>query len=246
MDDQRLGSAIRAVRIRRRLRQAEVAQRAGVSQSLVSLVERGHLDQLSLAALRHVGAALDLRVDVVARWRGGELDRLLNARHSALHENVAQMFDRTPGWLIAPEVSFNVYGERGVIDLLAFHPSTRSLLAVELKTEIVDVQELVGTMNRKVRLARGVALERGWQAGSVSGWLVVASSTTNRRRILAHRTMLRAAFSGDGRIMRRWLLDPKGSVAGLSMWSPTNPGGTGSGLAPVKRVSGAIRGSGRA
>lgn len=246
MDDQRLGSAIRAARIRRRLRQTEVAQRAGVSQSLVSLVERGHLDHLSLAGLRHVGAALDVRIDVVARWRGGELDRLLNAKHSALHEDVARMFDRTPGWSMAPEVSFNVYGERGVIDVLAFHPVTRSLLAVELKTEIVDVQELVGTRSRKVRLARGVALDRGWHAASVSGWIVVASSTTNRRRILAHRTMLRAAFGSDGRTMRRWLLAPQGSVAGLSMWSPTNRGGIGSGLAPVKRVSGAIRGSGRA
>ena len=145
------------------------------------------------------------------RWRGGELDRLLNARHSALHEDVATMFDRTPGWLMAPEVSFNVYGERGVIDVLAFHPATGSLLVVELKTEIVDVQELVGTMSRKVRLARRIALERGWHAGSVSGWIVVASSTTNRRRIVAHRTMLRAAFGSDGRTMRR--LDPR--AAGL-------------------------------
>jgi hypothetical protein len=217
-----------------------------VSQQLVSLVERGHLDQLSLAALRHVGAALDLRIDVVARWRGGELDRLLNARHSALHEDVARMFDRTPGWLMAPEVSFNVYGERGVIDVLAFHPDTRSLLVVELKTEIVDVQELIGTMSRKVRLARRVALERGWHAGSVSGWIVVASSTTNRRRIRAHRSMLRAAFGSDGRTMRGWILAPQGSVTALSMWSRTNRGGTGSGLAPVKRVSRAARDSRRA
>lgn len=246
MDDQRVGSALRAVRVRRGWRQLDVAKRAGVSRSLVSLLERGHLDLLSLRALRDVAKVLDVRLDVTPRWRGGELDRLLNARHSALHEDVATMFDRTPGWLMAPEVSFNVYGERGVIDVLAFHPATGSLLVVELKTEIVDVQELVGTMSRKVRLARGIALERGWHAGSVSGWIVVASSTTNRRRIVAHRTMLRAAFGSDGRTMRRWILAPQGSVAALSMWSPTNRGGTGSGLAPVKRVSRAARSSWRA
>ena len=156
------------------------------------------------------------------------------------------MLERTPGWVMAPEVSFSVYGERGVIDQLAFHPGTRSLLVIELKTEIVDVQELVGTMSRKVPLARGVALERGWKARSVSGWIVVAPSTTNGRRILAHRTMLRAAFNSDGRTMRNWMLAPHGSVAGLSMWSPTNRGGTGSGLAPVKRVAAPQRRAGRA
>lgn len=240
MQDQRIGGAVRAVRIRRRWRQTDVAHRAGVSQSLVSLVERGHLDRLSLAALRGVTAALDIRIDVIARWRGGDLDRLLNARHSALHEDLARMLSRAPGWLMAPEVSFSVYGERGVIDLLAFHPETRSLLAIELKTEIADVQELVGTMSRKVRLARRIAFERGWQAGSVSAWVVVASGTTNGRRFAVHRTMLRAAFPDDGRTIRRWIAAPQGSVAALSMWSLSNRGGTGPGLAPIKRVTRAM------
>jgi len=212
----------------------------------VSLLERGNLDLLSLRALREVAKALDIRLELTPRWRGGELDRLLNARHSALHEQLARMFGRAPGWFIAPEVSFNVYGDRGVIDLLAFHPASRSLLVIELKTEIVDVQELVGTMSRKVRVAQRVALDRGWRAASVSGWIVVAYSTTNRRQIAAHRTMLRAAFGSDGRTMRGWIAAPQGSIAALSMWSPANRGGTGLALAPVKRVSGAIGRPGRA
>jgi hypothetical protein len=36
--------------------------------------------------LRRIAEALEMRVDVTVRWRAGELDRLLNARHSALHE----------------------------------------------------------------------------------------------------------------------------------------------------------------
>jgi hypothetical protein len=42
----------------------------------VSLIERGHLDTLSLRTMRRVAAVLDVRLDLVARWRGGELDRL--------------------------------------------------------------------------------------------------------------------------------------------------------------------------
>ena len=46
--------------------------------------------------------------------------------------------------MLAPEVSFSIYGERGVIDILAWHPGRRALLIIELKTDIVDVNELVG------------------------------------------------------------------------------------------------------
>lgn len=117
MHDERVGSAFRAVRLRRGWRQQDVADRAAVSRAFVSLVERGHLASVSLATLRRVAGALDIRLDVVPRWRGGELDRLVNAGHAALHESVARHLGSLPGWLIAPEVSFSIYGERGVIDI---------------------------------------------------------------------------------------------------------------------------------
>jgi transcriptional regulator with XRE-family HTH domain len=41
MDDIRVGAAFRAVRIRRGWRQQDVADRAGVSRALISLIERG-------------------------------------------------------------------------------------------------------------------------------------------------------------------------------------------------------------
>jgi hypothetical protein len=124
-----------------------------------------------------------------------------------------------PGWVTAPEVSFSIYGERGVIDILAWHAATRSLLVIELKTLIVDVQALVGDVDRKHRLARRIALERGWDALTVSSWVVVVRDGTNLRRHAAHRTMLRAAFPTDGRSMRGWLLRPSGAVRALSMWT---------------------------
>ena len=224
MSDQRVGASVRAVRVRRRLRQSDVATRAGVSRAFVSLVERGHLDQVSLGMLRRVASALDIRVDVVARWRAGELDRLLNARHSTLHETIARFLGASSGWVYAPEVSFSVYGERGVIDILAFHAASGCLLVIELKTEIVDVQELVGTFDRKMRLARDIAVARGWEPRSVSGWIVVQRDRTNQRRFEAHRSMLRAACPHDARAMRSWVAQPSGTVRGLSMWTIASPG----------------------
>jgi ribosome-binding protein aMBF1 (putative translation factor) len=42
MDDQRFGSAVRAVRQRRGWRQADLAEAARVSMATISRVERGH------------------------------------------------------------------------------------------------------------------------------------------------------------------------------------------------------------
>ncbi len=232
----RVAAAFRAVRIRRGLRQSDVAERAGVHRSTVSRVERGHFGSLSLDAVRRIAAALDVRVELLPRWRGSDLDRLLNSAHSALHESVARFFAGLIGWDILPEVSFSIYGERGVIDILAWHAASRSLLVIELKTAIVDVQDLVGMFGRKMRLAARVARERGWEPLTVSGWVMVAGSRTNRRRVAEHATMLRSAFGTDRKTLRGWLLRPAGSVSGLTFWTHAHPGHASRASGTVRRV----------
>lgn len=241
MSDQRLGAAVRLVRVRRGWRQDDLARRAGVSQTTVSRIERGHFGLLSIERLRAVAAALDIRVDVVARWRAGDLDRLLNAGHSRLHESVARMFRGLPGWIHEPEVSFAIYGERGIIDILAWHPGRRALLVIELKTDIADVNELVGTAHRKRRLAITVAMAHGWvdprdARPSVSLWIIVAPSRTNRRRIADHAAMLSAALPADGPAVRRWLKDPVGPISALSFWPTSHQRTARAVMGPIRRV----------
>ena len=239
MDDLRFGAIIRAIRTRKRLRQKDLARLADVSPATVSRIERGHLDIVSLANIRAVAKALDVRVDLMPLWRAGDLDRLLNSRHSALHEQVARSFAKRPEWLAEPEVSFAIYGERGVIDILAWHSVRQMLLVIELKTDIADLNELVGTLDRKRRLAWRVARDRGWEVGegtSVSAWLIVAEGHTNRRRIQAHQTMLRVVLPLDGRSMAGWLRDPSRPVGGLSFWPNSHPENVSGGRAPVRRV----------
>jgi transcriptional regulator with XRE-family HTH domain len=233
MDDARVGRAVRVVRIRRGLRQRDVAVAAGVAQDSVSRLERGDLGSMSVDRIRAIGAAVGVLIDLTPRWRGGELDRLLGAKHSALHDSVARRLGTLPGWTLAPEVTFSVYGERGAIDVLAWHAATRTLLVIELKTEIVDVQELLGTFDRKRRLARAIARDRGWDPSVVAAWLIVAESRTNRRRVASHAAVLRAALPDDGRTIESWLLAPRGLVAALSFW-PANDRVRR--IAPVRRV----------
>lgn len=113
MEDLRLGLALRAARVQRRLRQYDLADRAGVSASLVSRLEHGCVYRVSLRALRRVEAKLGVSLEIVPRSAGGELDRIVNARHAALGQLVAAWIARQPGWIVAAEVSFAIYGERG-------------------------------------------------------------------------------------------------------------------------------------
>lgn len=241
VDDQRLGTVIRSLRRRRGWRQLDLAHRARLSRATVSRLERGHADTLSLRSLRSIAHALDVRVEVTPRWRGGELDRLLNGRHALLAANVADRL-HARGWLAAPEVSFSIYGERGAMDLLAFQPLTGALLVVEVKTEIVDIGDLIASVDRKRRLAQRVALERGWHAnGATSAWVAVADTRTNRRRLAAHRSLLRAAFPTDGRGIDGWCAAPAAPLAALSFLPDAHPGSVGQAQGGSRRVAGPRR-----
>jgi transcriptional regulator with XRE-family HTH domain len=224
MDDVRLGIALKAARVGRRLRQSDLARRAGVSPSLISRLEHGNVDRLSLRALRSIAAKLGVSLEIVPRSAGGELDRMANARHAAMGEQVASWIARQPGWIVAAEASFSIYGERGTVDLLARHEISLSVVVIELKTAIVDVNELVGTLDRKRRLAPRIASDRGWRCGPVSTWLVVADSKTNRRRVSEHRHLLTSALPNDGRSFGPLLRHPdRAPESGIAFW-PTLPG----------------------
>lgn len=223
VDDTRLGSIVRALRRRRGWRQVDLAVAAGCSRGTISRIERGQLDEIVLATLRRVAGILEMRLDLIPRWHGGELDRLVARGHAELHEAFATFLAARPGWTMRPEVSFAVYGERGIIDVLAWHEATRSILVVELKTELVDVMDLMSTMDRRRRLAVRIAADLGWNAASVSSLVVLTGGRTNRRRVAEHRTVLRAAFPSDGRSLSAWLDDPRAPVGILAMWPRSRP-----------------------
>jgi transcriptional regulator with XRE-family HTH domain len=227
VDDRRIGALVRLLRRRRSWRQAELAEAAGMSRGAVSMLERGLLDGVTLGTFRRVAVVLDLRLDVIPRWRGGEVDRILGRRHSLLHEAFARHLRADPAWTFRPEVSYSIFGERGVIDMLAWHPGRSMILVVEFKTELVDVNDLVGSMDRRRRLAIRIGQDLGWRAIAASSLVVLVDGRTNRRRVAEHRTILRAAFPSDGRHLAGWLRDPSEAVSMLAMWPNANHDTTG-------------------
>jgi transcriptional regulator with XRE-family HTH domain len=199
-----LPRAVRALRLRRGWRQADLAARAGLSRSAISRIERGQLDGVLIGNVARLAGALGASADLQLRWRGAELDRLVDARHASLQNHVADMLSHA-GWTVRAEVSFNHYGDRGRVDLLAYHFALRIVLVVEIKSGIGDLQETLGRLDIKARLAPVLARQAGWaDASSAVVALVIGDSRAARRIVDAHLALLHG-FPLRGRAASAWL-----------------------------------------
>lgn len=211
------GRHLRAIRLRQGLRQADVARRAGVSRSVVSLMERGRLAHVAIGTAEAVLAAVGARLDARVRWEGTELDRLLDASHATLVAATKARPERW-SWTVRAEVTFNHYGERGRIDLLAWHPLTGILLVLEIKTDLVDIQALLGSMDVRVRLAPEIARRYGWRVSAVVPAIVFLEDRTTRRRLDRYLGLF-DRFALRGRAALSWLRRPAvEGVPGGILW----------------------------
>ena len=222
MDPRRVGADVRLLRRERGWTQERLATAAGVSAWIVYRIEGGHADAVLTGSLTRVVTALDGYLSVRVLWHGEGLDRLRDRRHAALVEQVVDIL-RADGWVVEPEASFNVFGERGSIDILAFHPTTGALLVVEVKTVIPDVGGMLATLDRKVRHAPGLTRAQGWEVRSVSRLLVVQEGSTARRRVGEHGATFAAALPARNVEVRRWLRAPNGHLAGILFLSDPRP-----------------------
>jgi hypothetical protein len=79
-----------------------------------------------------VAAVLQADLSAELRWRGPKLARLLDRRQAALQNLiVSELLAR--GWQVLVEESFNVFGERGSVDVVAWLPGAGALLIIEIK-----------------------------------------------------------------------------------------------------------------
>jgi transcriptional regulator with XRE-family HTH domain len=214
VDGLRFGRQFRALRIRLRRRQSDLSEISGLSRSMIAAIDRGQLDGVTIGSLRRATAAIGADVDLWLRWRGERLDQLLDEDHAAIVEAVVKLLTRN-GWIAEVEVSFNVWGERGSIDVFGFHPEFGALLSVEVKSVVPDSQATLHGLDRKTRLAPQLAETRGWNVTHVSRLLVIRDTSTSRRRISRLVTTYEVALPTRGRDVTRWIRRPERSIAGL-------------------------------
>lgn len=189
-----IGAAVKSLRTAIGWSQQTLATRAGVSQSLVSLVERGRIADLTFgtasALLEAMGGRLIVRVD--APYLGDRV-RQRDPAHARMSAHVVRRM-RAAGWVVATEVEVGGDRSRGWIDALAFHPESGTLLIIELKTEIHDLGQIERNLGWYEREAFAAARRLGWRPRRAIGCLLLLASRANDDRAASNRASIDDGF----------------------------------------------------
>ena len=230
--------ALRALRLRRGWRQEDLGRRAGLSRDAVHRAETPQLRSVTLGSLDRLVSALDAYLVVEIRWRGADLDGLVDRAHAALVAAVVNRLEPA-GWLTRIEVSFNHFGDRGRCDVVAWHPAHRVLMVVEVKSRIGDMQDTVGRLDVKTRVGPLIAEQPGLGTPRlVVPALILAEDGANRRLVSRHDTLLRQ-YGLRGRAALTWIARPSDLASGL-LWFESPDSGQGRALRPG-RPAGRLR-----
>jgi transcriptional regulator with XRE-family HTH domain len=206
---------LRAIRLHDHRTQSQVARHAGVSQSAYSRAERGDISGMTIGTLTRLVDALGGRLSIDVRYHGGLGDRLIDAAHAALVDHVVAVLRRL-GWAVDLEYTFNVFGDRGSVDILAWHAATRTLLIVEVKSRFTDLQAMLLSLARKLRVVPdAVRRDHGWDADTVGRIVVAYGTAENRGVVRRHAAMFDAALPARSIEIRRWLRSPTSAISGV-------------------------------
>ena len=231
-----IGNTFRAIRIDMRLRQTDLAARAGVSQQTVSRLECGRFGGLSLDAYCRIAEVLDADIRLAPSWRGAKLDRLIDRRHALLQNEVVRLLG-TWGWQVGAETSFNHFGDRGSVDVLAWRADDRALLIVEIKTEIANLEETLRVLDMKTRVVPGVVYRAGdWRPSIVGTVLVLPDATAHRALVARHSALVAAALPARTSAVRHWLAVPSGHIRGIWFLGGSGAGGAMRNLKAGRRI----------
>jgi hypothetical protein len=127
-----------------------------------------------------------------------------------------------------------VYGERGSIDLVARRDGAPTLV-VEVKSQLVSIEETLRKQDEKARLAPAILRERlGWDAGAIARMLVVPGDRTTRRRVARAAAVLDRAYPLRGVAAREWLRRPSPAPAALLVMTDTNGSSAGQAVDRVR------------
>ncbi|MCI0581768.1 MAG: helix-turn-helix domain-containing protein [Chloroflexi bacterium] len=189
-----VGKAVRDLRTAIGWSQRELARRAGVSQSMVCVVERGSAPDLTFSTAAALVGALGGRlvIDVDAPYLG-DRERQRDPAHAMLSGHVVGRLRRA-GWHVRTEVEIGGDRSRGWIDVLAVHPASGVMLIIEIKTEIRDLGQIERSLGWYEREAWAAARRMGWQPSRAIGCLLLLATEANDARVVANRVSIQAGF----------------------------------------------------
>ncbi len=207
----RFGRELRLARATAGLRQRDAAVRAGVSQSLVSQVERGLVDP-SLSTMAVLAASVGH--DIVVRLLPADGVRLRDSRQMSAASRIVGVLHST--WRRSLEVPVGQPPDRRAADLVLTQEA--EIVMVEIETRLVDFQ----AQYRAAQLKRSsYSRLLGKPVGLV---LALVDTESNRRVTQAYEPLIREASPVSSRAAWRALRagDPIGGDALL--WVRVPPG----------------------
>ena len=174
--------------------QRELATRAGFSQALVSAIENGRLPNVTFGTTSRLLEAMGARLIIGASPPFlGDRERQRDPAHARCTAHVARRLEGA-GWQVRTEVEVGGDRSRGWIDLLAYHPRTRLLLVIEIKTEIRDLGAIERSLGWYERESWAAARRLGWWPQTLVGCLLLLATDANDDRIRDNRLAFSRGF----------------------------------------------------
>lgn len=210
----RLGIMIREARLSAGLRQSDVADRAGISQSWVSKMERGHGATGSLATWAAVASAVGAQLSAFLEVVPGA-DRPRDFEHLKRQRLVIEAAV-AGGWVARPEAVLDrsrTFARS--IDVLLQRQTRREEAVVEVWDFFDDVGAALRGFDAKiadVERARATTELRGDAPWRVGGLFVVRGTRRNRRLVAEFAPIFDARFPGSG---DAWLMALRDGAASM-------------------------------
>ncbi|HEX9044732.1 MAG TPA: helix-turn-helix transcriptional regulator [Candidatus Limnocylindrales bacterium] len=209
----RLGIALREARRSRRLRQVDVAEAAGISQSYVSRMERGHGTAASVTTWASVGEAVGLRLAAFFEDAPGAT-RPRDYEHLKRQELVIRTA-KPGGWLAMPEmpVDPNAVRSRSVDVALR---RIDEIAVIEVWDLLDDVGAALRGLDAKV-----AAVARAHPGATVRGVIILRRTTRNRQLVREFSALFAAKLPADAGSVLRAFTDPRTCLprADALLWS---------------------------
>jgi len=217
-----IGASFRTARLDRGWTQARLGTAAGVSRSMVAVIERGGA-AASLETMDRLAHALevDFQVELRVPVAVGRLDQA-DPAHAATVAAVRRWLERH-GFRCVVECPIADGRIRGWIDLLAFDGATKRLVLVEAKTELRDLGGLQRQVDWYARAAPGAAARLGWRATEPVVLVVFLATAENDGRLDVNRDAIRHTFPLRGRALQA-ALRGKLPGRGIAMVDPRRRG----------------------
>ena len=216
----RTGIGLKEARLAQGLRQADVANAAGITQPYYSRIERGLELGAALETLCACAAALNVQLAAfVEAMPGASLPR--DIEHLR-RQNMIVSTSAAGGWTAIPEAAVDGGRWSRSIDVLLGRASRREAAVVEIWDLLLDGGEAMRGLESKVQALRG-RLGANWR---VQGLLVVRGTHRNRALVRELGPLFAARYPASSAEWLKALSDPTTSMPSASGFAWTDIDGT--------------------